>query len=268
MWITADLCQAERIIAPGARWVELLQIYDEGHLVTSDRGLSDSDAEILFDSFLSFDKEAILDARTSPGPIPLADVQGFARSTDDEIGVVGFASIRYSFVVQPKSPLIPLREVPVEVRSLGDIWLYQNSDGPNDVFDEGSASVTAQLAIDGKLLKSLRLTTRRVRGSSTRSRDFDIIAQFNELPLTAHTIDLRAHGRGFFEEGTVEFQALIDPEVYIDPEFEFKDDYTIIFNTPLAGPFADIFTVPEPSSIMLFWFAALPIARKRRALRR
>jgi hypothetical protein len=208
-----------------------------------------------------FFSQAVVEARTTGGMRPMADVQGSAI-----FGLAGGSAIvSYAFRAVPVNPaVVAPGPIPVYMQAAGSV------SGSTDPANVGDALAQAHLRIDeaadGFRDRRLQPFGPGFRGLAIAAVVQDDGSAFAEFAATFrlglsrgdHGIELRANGAtGTSPVGvSYEFQSVIDPVFWVDPvavfqgpagPVRFADAYRLEFSQGVVAA-----TIPEPSMVLLF----------------
>lgn len=173
----------------------------------------------------------VASALTSGGLLPAADV-AHEGSGDTSAGntLSARAAVRYYVFVRALGNPPPGTTVPLRVRSVGELTVTSSkerlfSEGSITVFGKGEAAIAEN-------------------GTETRDLDLDFVvpALANASLEIGIEARLRVLGSGAdFGPWSFGGQAVIDPEVTIDPAFPDADQYVLEFSENLWAVFLDGF---------------------------
>ena len=260
---------AQVFTGPSSTWTE--SVVDNnafGQQIDGTSSLDPTSPGTISYSNLIDDTQLVASVLTSGGSQPIADVQGHIDGHVDLNNLNGGptelnapANIRYSFMVTPLDFSTPDHgPIPLRVISRGQAsW-----DIPEFTFPNGNVTAEARLTVDGGRLADASVDFDADYNTPTAEFDVDILT--SAFVGSEHTIELLATGDAFLENTefsqTSEFQAVVDPQIFIDPSFPYANLYSIHFNTPYVTQ------VPEPSSLGLLVAAGAVVAAARQWRRR
>ncbi len=212
-----------------------------------------------FDDFKGLTVQSIATARTSGGSDPQADVIGHLSwsvtmpdrlSSLDALNLFAEARVEYYVAVAPLSG-DPDDHTPVPL--VVTVRGHADADGPHPT---GGGNTTVSFAL------SMAPGINQMANAPVGFSGYDATIKTFIVPNIAYQVFLRSRGTvsiGLteFNSGTAEFQAVADPLIVIDPEFELRDQYELVFSSNL---------VPLPGAAW-FFLTALAAAASRMRLR-